>query len=345
LQTYQGVLGAGNYGISRMNGGLASRMSLGVRPLGGPSAAFHRDVLRLIEVAGASNEWRGGLPLLWLRTWDGLSQLAFGELDELYVEICRRVRLVRSDNRVTAFVAGSKVSRVAAAALNGKTGDPWAPIKADLTASVTPTGDGFGYRQMTRLLNPQVTNRPPLAQPGPNDDAEGLAVVAAALVRGQGKTAGLHRRTVPLSRKVARALRPAEALDRMGHVAVRRAEDAGVAGRRLRHALLALVQGGPDEVRHDDLAGDKKIASWTARFDQLVDQIFFDEEFWDEVAGETAPHKTIWRERLRKLAGDVFDEAAEAAPRTDVRRIRAHAVARNVLEARMRQFVGEVGDD
>ena len=32
LQTTEGFLGAGNYGISRMNGGFASRMSLGVRP-------------------------------------------------------------------------------------------------------------------------------------------------------------------------------------------------------------------------------------------------------------------------------------------------------------------------
>jgi CRISPR system Cascade subunit CasA len=32
LQTMQGFLGAGNYGISRMNGGFASRPSVGLAP-------------------------------------------------------------------------------------------------------------------------------------------------------------------------------------------------------------------------------------------------------------------------------------------------------------------------
>ena len=38
LQTMEGFLGAGNYGISRMNGGFASRPAVGLAPAGGPGA-------------------------------------------------------------------------------------------------------------------------------------------------------------------------------------------------------------------------------------------------------------------------------------------------------------------
>jgi CRISPR system Cascade subunit CasA len=52
LQTMEGFLGAGNYGISRMNGGFANRPALGIAPPGGPGAHVRRDVARLIELRG-----------------------------------------------------------------------------------------------------------------------------------------------------------------------------------------------------------------------------------------------------------------------------------------------------
>jgi CRISPR system Cascade subunit CasA len=52
LQTMEGFLGAGNYGISRMNGGFANRPSLGIAPPGGPGAHVRRDISRLLELRG-----------------------------------------------------------------------------------------------------------------------------------------------------------------------------------------------------------------------------------------------------------------------------------------------------
>ena len=320
LQTNEGFLGAGNYGVSRMNGGFASRMSLGLRPTGGAGAAFRRDVRRLVDEAAVREDRRAGLPLLWLPPWDGTVSLGFGELDELYVDICRRV---------------------AAAELKGRTGDPWAPIKADGSTSVTPTGDGFGYRQMTKLLNEKATQRPLLARPAASDDREGLTIVASALVRGQGKTEGLHRRAIPISRKVTTGLGAKREvfLDRMGQVAETRAEEAGKARGCLRRALFSLMQGGPAQVRLDDDASDRKSAPWTGRYEVAVDRIFFDNAFWSEVAEEPGPHRTPWRERLRGIARDVFEAAAEAAPRTEVRRLRAHVQARSFLDAQLHNFI------
>lgn len=343
LQTTEGFLGAGNYGVSRMNGGFASRMSLGVRPSGGGAAgSFGRDVRRLVADARRRPDRRGGLALLWAEPWDGTLSLDFTKLDELYVDICRRVRLVRAATGVEALAAGSKCARVAAAELKGKTADPWAPLKADGSSSVTPTGGGFGYRAMARLLKTTETTRPLLANLHEDDDRRGLSIVAAALVRGQGKTEGLHRRAVRTSRVEQIDYGDRDVLDVVGDVAHRRADEASEAGRRLRRALILLVQGGPDQARLDDDAAARKVDPWVRRFDVLVDRAFFDDALWAEAAGDGADHRLAWRERLRDMAGEVFAEAAQAAPRTEMRRIRAIARARTMLDAQINKWIKEV---
>lgn len=343
LQTTEGFFGAGNYGISRMNGGFASRLSLGVRPAGGVSAAFGRDVRRL--VATADRDKRRGIPLLWTVPWDGTRQLVFDDLDPLYVDICRRVRLVRrADGMITAPTAGSKVARVAAADKLGNTGDPWAPIRRKDSASVTASPATFGYRKFVELLDARQVARPVLSLPV-DDDGDALVLVAAALVRGQGKTEGLHRRQVPLSRTHHHPLSGTAYLDRLGEVAGRRAIEAGEVRLRLRRALLALVQGGPDKVRLDDDAGAKKGEAWLRGYDLAVDRMFFDPTFWRDFDAEGTAHRLPWRTTLRAIAADVFDAAAEAAPRTETRRIRARAVARNMLDAALGKYLQEAGDD
>ena len=346
LQTTEGYLGAGNYGISRMNGGFASRMTLGLRPQGGLSAAWQRDVARLLEDRARNGSKKlAGIGLLWLVPWDGTEQLGFGELDPLYVDICRRVRLRRIPaGRVEASAAGSKVSRVAAGPLKGVTGDPWAPLKADGSTSVTPTKCGFGYRQITRLLQAKETIRPLLAQSSDADPDQGMAIIVAGLVRGQGKTEGLHRRTIPFSRSRSRKLAGEVFLDRVGEVASGRTDDAGQVASRLRHALLALIQGGPAKVRRDDAASGDKAERWSSTYDRAVDRIFFDDAFWTDVAREADAPRRAWRNRLRDIATDVFEEAAVQAPRTVERRIRAHAIARNILDGLLHRFVEDTAD-
>ena len=344
LQTTEGFLGAGNYGISRMNGGFATRMSLGVRPSGGgASAAFRRDVRRLLADAGSRPDRRTGLELLWIPKWDGTECLAYPDLDELYVEICRRVRLRHGRAGIEGVGAGSKCARVAAADQKGKTEDPWAPIKADASASHTPTGVGFGYRQMTNLLDREKVSQPLLAKLHEGDDRTGLAIVASALVRGQGKTEGLHRRVVRTSRiEQIDAVDDAEILDRIGDIAKTRSNEASEAGRRLRRALIMLVQGGPDQARLDDDSANRKVDSWVKRFDGLVDREFFGGALWAEAAGDAVDHRRGWRERLRTLARTILAEAEAAAPRTEMRRIRAIARSRTMLDGQMAKWLKEI---
>jgi len=229
--------------------------------------------------------------------------------------------------------------------LKGRTKDPWAPVKADGSTSHTPTGAGFGYRQMANLLDREKITAPLLAQLREDDDRKRLAFVASALVRGQGKTDGLHRRTIRTTRiEQVDDFDPVTILDMVGHVAKGRSGDAYEASRRLRRSLMLLMQGGPDQARLDDDSSGRKVDPWIRRFDRMVDRIFFD-AFWQEtVAPETdeATHRLKWRERLRALAGIVCGEAAKAAPRTEMRRIRAIARARSMLDGQMAKWLKEI---
>ena len=134
LQTMEGFLGAGNYGIARMNGGFANRPGLSMAPDGGPGAHVARDMRRLLElredVLDHYDYSDNGLALLWLTPWDGTTSLSPTQLDPYFIEICRRVRLVETDGAVSARVTGSKAPRVKFSEESaGNTGDPWAPLE------------------------------------------------------------------------------------------------------------------------------------------------------------------------------------------------------------------------
>lgn len=99
LQTWEGFLGRGNYGISRMNGGFASRPFVGAAPeTGGWGAHVARDIVRLVThrieiVEGDTlHAAEGGRRLLWVEPWDGMTSCDPLQLDPYYVEICRRVQ-------------------------------------------------------------------------------------------------------------------------------------------------------------------------------------------------------------------------------------------------------------
>ena len=131
LQTQEGFLGAGNYGVSRMNGGFANRPAIGVVPKGHWGQRWQRDIAtllkhrdKIVEHLGLQNE--NGIGLLWLKVWSGETSLAFSSLDPFYIEICRRIRLIQSDDdqSISAITTGSKAARVEATERNGITGDP-----------------------------------------------------------------------------------------------------------------------------------------------------------------------------------------------------------------------------
>ena len=144
LQTMEGFGGAGNYGVSRMNGGLGNRPAFTLAPRGGPGAHLRRDVLSLLERQDSLVDQYpmqpGGIGLLWTVPWDGEKSEALlpSQLDPFFIEVCRRIRLrCAAAGNVSAVRTSSKGARVESKELNGRTGDPWTPVSVKDNKSLT----------------------------------------------------------------------------------------------------------------------------------------------------------------------------------------------------------------
>ncbi len=336
LQTIEGFLGAGNYGVARMNGGFASRAMVGAAPPGGWGARLRRD----IEALAADHEVNaetfgfpeaGGIALLWLEPWDGRAQLPLSKLDPYFVEICRRVRLTQEGGALIARRGSTKAARVAVdKSKGGKTGDPWAPF--DLDKVLTVDGRGFHYRRVSQLLNPAAYTPAPLQRPRPEDGEGGLTLHFVATARGQGETDGFHERRIPVP-PVAAGLLSASP-DRLAAMARERVEEAGkVSASVLKPALLTLFQNAPDKVNYRHPASETKAAPFLAAFDAAVDRIFFDSLFAEiEARDETKEEaRRGWLKALRDLARAQLAAAETATPRSGLRRQLAIVAARDAL--------------
>jgi CRISPR system Cascade subunit CasA len=319
LQTMEGFLGAGNYGISRMNGGFSSRPCLGLAPSARPGAHFRRDVrVMLAQRAWWCETWHifrpeGGKALLWLEPWDGVGQLSLEELDPWSVEICRRVRLRRHGDGLVAVKAGSKAARIAVSAPGGNLGDPWTPVEnlGDGLKALSLSGAGFSYDRLSDMLF--GTWKPaPLQQfwPGIDDDGSDLRLIARGLARGQGQTAGYHERILAVPPQAGDALRSGDQRKILGAIAKMWIDHVTEVTRKvLWPALLTL---------RDDSAWAGR---WAAVLDAAVDKVFFD-SLWDTLAfpepNSMAAHEP-WRRWLKAEAERVFEQAKGTAPKVSSR--------------------------
>ncbi len=337
LQTMDGYSGAGNYGISRMNGGYANRAALGRVPPGGSGAQVQRDMRALLGLRTGIADRNlypvtGGLALVWLAPWDGTASLPAARLDPLYIEICRRVRLIERNGVLSARTGSSKAERIVPPP-GGVTGDPWAPLRVEKDGTLkalTLNARGFDYRHMVDLMFCTDGGRPaPLQEPAAGDPTRGMVLLARALVRGQGKTEGYYERRVPLSEKV-RFLGPT---DPAAAAASARVELAGeIQGRVLRPALLALLQNGPDKI--DLSRDDPRTHPFLAAFDRIVDRDFF-ENLWTEMEHDEQAAcdaaRAGWVRGLLDKARTILDQADAAAPKATHRRWRARVRAQAEL--------------
>ena len=139
---------------------------------------------------------RDGTALVWLKPWNGSTPMDFRDLHPLYIEICRRVRLVSSGERIFAMDAPSSAARISGAAqLNGDTGDAWTPVSAEAKA-FTIAGEGYSSRKLAEVLNPARFRLPISVQISGADATNGVSLVLQSVCRGQGKTQGFHERRI-----------------------------------------------------------------------------------------------------------------------------------------------------
>lgn len=332
LQTQEGFMGAGNYGVSRMNGGFASRPALGTVPKGRWGKRWQRDVsvlLRhrdaIVEDMGLRDEY--GKRLLWLETWSGENSLAFSSLDPFYIEICRRIRLVRlgAGAQIGAIGTGSKTARVDAEERYGISGDAWMPIDPAAGKALTIGAGGFHYELAAELLFGSKF-RCPIAQiPEVADGTEGIVVLAQGVTRGQGKTEGYHERRIPISPKVHNMLRQKQT-DLLAKVAGERVEAIGKIRSVLWTALATLFDRGAVKDKFSDSAKDKA-KMFTKTFEQAEDSRFF-EELNAEIESDNPDKARLqWLLSVVDRAEAVLKNAFIAGPQSGEQRYRARSDA------------------
>ena len=350
LQTWEGFLGRGNYGISRMNGGFASRPFVGAAPeTGGWGAHVARDIVRLVThrieiVEGDTlHAAEGGRSLLWLEPWDGMTSCDPLQLDPYYVEICRRVRLRKEGERIVARRGSSAVARVnqPKGKHQGKdftlpTGDPWTPVEKESGKPLTLDGSGFHYRRVVNLLDAEKFSPAPLQLLFDSDDKGGAQIIFAAVVRGQGETQGFHERRIQVPERLKPVFMRKSASVDLARVARDRVSDVATAvSKALRPALFALYQAAPEKLDFKDPKAKAKAEVFITQFERTVDEDFFEhlfEEVAEPIGSEAATAcRKRWIEIVWQRARDALAAAEAGSPLSSVRRYRARAAAEGLL--------------
>ena len=337
LQTGEGYCGVGNQGIARMNGGSSSRALLGLAPLDGtgaapdPSAWWARDVRRLLDLRAEGKQQGpctpGGDALLWLKPWPEGKQLQLAALDPWFIEICRRVRMTPEG----AERATSKAARVDAKDFNGVVGDPWAPVHRTENKALTLGGGNFTYKRLCDLLIDGDWAVPELARTGPEDTGD-MALVAAALSRGNSKTDGWKARVVPVPKTVAPGLFGPKTADHSKDMR----DNIAKVDKALRDGLAMMAARGDRSKIDRDKYG--RAAPARAAFDRRVDALFFT-ALWDRIGAADKPAAVSrFQRRLVRIAEQEFETALPGIPCAALWRPRAEARARRAFRGRLRNI-------
>jgi CRISPR system Cascade subunit CasA len=349
LQTFQGYSGRGNFGVARMNGGFASRPLVELVPGRDWPSRFRRAVAvamaareaELAEVEGRRFA-RDGAKLLWTVPWDEDEPLPLLRLDPLFVEVCRRIRLVRAaDGGIRALFRASEAARVAAKDAKGALGDPWIPLNLRTQGALTLTGDAVGYEQVARILTDRQAIEPCRSmRPLESDrDDERMWFHVSVLVRGQGKTEGLHERWLPVRPRLARLAfgERWEAVNAFAQEMIENTRDGAL--RPLRAGLAVLLAGGVD--LKDAKSDDPRIDPWTERLRERIDEVFFHhlDRFVASIGDDDATQaaRAEWQRTLADLARTAAADAMDALSPGSARAVRARAVAENVLLGMVRK--------
>lgn len=342
VQTMEGYSGPTWNGIARMNGGSSSRAMVTLAPALPDGRAVHpslwwrRDACRLLRNRSAGN----GLGLVWLMPWAGDAQLSAGkDLDPLFIEVCRRIRLYERDGKLMARKAGSKAARIAS--VNGLTDDPWAPVSIEKPRSYTLGDSGaFTYRTLRDLTMSGKWTPAPLAKADEDEAGQSMLLVAEAFARGNSKTRGFRSRVVPMSKTVARRMLTTTATDQSAHLM----DDISRIDKALRNGVALLAANG----LRDGVTKVHYARAFTARaqLDQHADAMFFP-VLWDMLEADDDAARLARRARfmcdLSDLARAIFREQRSAIPCKAVMRPRAEARAAAALDKGLRDALTSSG--
>ena len=347
LQTMAGFLGAGNYGIARMNGGFSARPCLGLAPVdGGPGAHLFHDMGRMLAgrvalLEGYSDYFDPdhGLALTWIEPWDGTDSLDLRRLDPYFIEICRRVRLLVGDGEIFASKAGSKVARIAAKEANGNLGDFWTPVSQDGKA-LSLSSVGFRYDRLYSLILKDADFMAPRAMQVDATRSGRWRLVARGVAGGQGKTEGYHeRRDIAFARAMVSALFGGAQRDELAQIGAEQIEEIQEVEKALRYAVAVAASGGkpPSALTKANRAFANPYAR---RLDAAADSQFFaalEDRFLAVERSARGQRRAEFARRMIAVAETLLQEAVTAVPCPAIRRHRARARATSAFWGRLRR--------
>lgn len=355
LQTMGGYEGAGNYGISRMNGGLGNRPALSLAPSDrGSGGHVRRDILALLErrrdLVEGYGMTGGGPALLWTLPWDGTADeaLDFHELDPFYIEVCRSIRLRQGeDGRLWAMRATSKSARIDSRGVRGRTGDPWTPFSVKRRGLPLTLGPGgFTHRRVPELLFSEDWELPALSRPtiAEQRSPRSMSLVARATVRGQGTTHGYHERSPVVGSAIAGKLMSEGRSSELVEIGRSRLEQVRKVRGILSHAIqLFAAHGEQDAISQEDA---RLAHPWLDRFGDSVDASFL-EDLEIELEADEGERQTVRNSWLMNGEDGVVDRARQTLSRAEdtlpspvVHSFRARAEAESLFERRLRWNTG-----
>ena len=338
LQTMGGYLGAGNYGIARMNGGYSARPCLGLAPAeGGPGVHLLHDIRGLrAEREAVLNGYQyfqpeNGKALLWLEPWGGGASLDLRDLDPYFIEICRRVRLAAEQGgRMVARTAPSKVPRIEAKAANGVVGDYWTPINVKDAKALSLSERGFRYDRLADLVLGEGTFAHPPAMRVDLAGSHRWRLIARGIAAGQGKTDGYHERSdiVFAPRTSSALLGRGPERDTLVEIAQALLEEVREVIAALRFGIAVAASGGKSGKKGDELspANRSHATPYLRRLDAVADGRFFpalEDRFLASGETEVKERRRKFAKGMVEAARQLLDEAVETVPCPAIRRHRA----------------------
>lgn len=345
LQTQEGVQGNGKYGISRMNSGYGNRPAVSVLPPGLQGSRWRRDLKSVLEARSKIIDEFGlresdGVSLLWLTEWDGSKSLQFAELDPLYVEICRRVRLdFWKDNSIRAYDTTSKAKRVCVGEdQKGKTGDPWVPINLEESKALNLPATGFDYSLCVDILWGGKYKRSISQTLRPDDASTGNRILAQGVVRGNGKTEGYHERRIPIPHKAVGLIRSGHASQLGLSSKARVTAIETMRNQVLWPALTHLLDTGKSRAANEKTPESikSKASDFCTDFERAEDARFFDDLNREIEADDANAERLCWLMGLAARAEAVLRSAFAVGPQCGERRYRARSRALSYFHGAVR---------
>ena len=340
LQTQEGGNSRFYKGISRMNSGYGSRAGIGVVPRGGMGKRWCRDVGVLLRtrndiVEGLGLAETGGIALVWLKSWDGVSKISFSGLDPFYIEICRRIRFFEKSSCIFANRATTPISRIDADSRKGATGDPWIPIDiSDGGAkALTIQGKGFDYRLLCDILfsGKYVKSVMQLVHAL---DGDGLVLRAQSVARGQSKTEGYHERNIPIRPKL-RSLLLAKQEPCLALIAGKRIGEIGGLRWLVEKSIAVLLNKGVREKKYAASLVERSKA-FAKPFEKAEDLRFFDDLNEEIEAIDPSTQHVRWQLDLVIRAEATLKGSFDVGPRSGMQRYRAQSAALNLFHYELR---------